>query len=145
MTTHETFVEHSGIKTSSDRAFGLTVGGILAAIGGARLLLGDHLASDFWTIAMLAIGSCLVVIALIRAATLAALNRAWTKLGLLMFKVISPVVLFLIFALSVVPTAIIMRALGQDPLRLHRDGQAPTYWINRMPPGPAPEGMQNQF
>jgi hypothetical protein len=38
-----------------------------------------------------------------------------------------------------------MRALGKDPLRLRRDPEAKTYWIDREPPGPAPETMTEQF
>ena len=145
MATHETFIEHSAVKPGSDRGFGLTVGGILTAIGGARWLFGDQPGPDVWTLAILVIGGSLVVLALVAAATLSSLNRAWTKLGLVLFKFVSPVVLFLVFAFSVVPTALVMRALGHDLLRLRRDVAASSYWIERMPPGPAPDRMRNQF
>jgi hypothetical protein len=41
--------------------------------------------------------------------------------------------------------ALILRLLGKDLLRLRRDPGAPTYWIERNPPGPEPESMANQF
>jgi Saxitoxin biosynthesis operon protein SxtJ len=88
---------------------------------------------------------CLIVLALVRAQSLSGLNRAWTKLGLLLFKVVNPVVLALIYLVTIVPIGLIMRACGHDPLRLKRDPSASTYWVKREPPGPAPETMIHQF
>jgi hypothetical protein len=51
----------------------------------------------------------------------------------------------LIFFLAVTPTALIMRALGKDPMNRKLDSEAETYWIDRAPPGPAPDSMTNQF
>lgn len=141
--THEELRAHAEVKGSSDRAFGLTVGGILAVIGLIRGLFGTGL--DLWAVVLMGVGSALVTLGLIAASTLAPLNRAWTKLGLVLFKVVNPVVLFLIFVLTVVPTGLIMRWMGRDPLRLRRDPATTSYWIERQPPGPNPEGLRNQF
>jgi len=54
-------------------------------------------------------------------------------------------VLGLIFLTTVVPIGLLMRAFGHDPLRLKREPQAPSYWVQREPPGPAPETMIHQF
>jgi hypothetical protein len=51
----------------------------------------------------------------------------------------------LVYYVSVVPTGLIMRALGRDLRRLKIDRDADTYWISRQPPGPAPETMKDQF
>ena len=61
------------------------------------------------------------------------------------FSVVTPVVMILLFYLTVTPTAILMRLFGKDPLRLRFDRAAKSYWIERVPPGPAPETMRNQF
>jgi len=45
----------------------------------------------------------------------------------------------------VTPIAFLLRALGKDPLRLRFDPAAPTYWLDRRPPGPSGESMPNQF
>ncbi|MFZ1413396.1 MAG: hypothetical protein WAS73_02285 [Defluviicoccus sp.] len=141
--THEDITAHTEIKGGSDRGFGLTVGGILAAIGLVRGALGAGL--DVWTVGLVGVGSVLVGLALVAAGTLAPLNRAWTILGLVLFRVVNPVVLFLIFVITVVPTGLIMRGLGRDLLRLRRDPAVSSYWIERQPPGPDPEGLRNQF
>jgi hypothetical protein len=44
-----------------------------------------------------------------------------------------------------VPAGFLFRLLGKDPLRLKAEPGAPTYWVLRNPPGPAPETMRHQF
>ncbi len=51
----------------------------------------------------------------------------------------------LVFYGAVAPTALIMRALGKDPLRRRFDRDATSYWIERTPPGPEPDSMKRQF
>jgi hypothetical protein len=38
-----------------------------------------------------------------------------------------------------------LRMRGKDPLRLRFEKDAPSYWIMRQPPGPAPRSMTRQF
>jgi hypothetical protein len=72
-------------------------------------------------------------------------NVYWSKLGLLLNRIASPVVMALLFFAVVTPVALIFRRLGNDPLRLKLDPTAATYWINRIPPGPSPESIKDQF
>ena len=72
-------------------------------------------------------------------------NRLWLKFGLLLHKVVNPVVMALVFFGTVLPTGLILRALGKDPLRLKRYSDAKSYWIERRPTGPAPASMKDQF
>jgi Saxitoxin biosynthesis operon protein SxtJ len=143
MSTHEDFRRTEAVKGSSDRGFGLTVGGILVLIAALRVWL--HEGYGTIELALGAVGLALVVLGLVAPGSLAPLNRAWTKLGLLLFKVVNPIVLGLIYLTTIVPIGLIMRAFGHDPLRLKRDPQASTYWVLREPPGPAPETMKQQF
>jgi hypothetical protein len=82
---------------------------------------------------------------LLYPAALKPLNRLWLKFGLLLHKVVNPIVMALVFFGTVLPTSLIMRALGKDSLRLKRQSHANSYWIERRPPGPAPESMKDQF
>jgi hypothetical protein len=86
-----------------------------------------------------------LVAALVRPALLAPLNRAWTRLGLVLHRIVNPVVMALVFYLAVTPTALLMRLLGKDPLRRRFEPEAESYWIERHPPGPAPDTMGHQF
>ena len=71
--------------------------------------------------------------------------RLRLKIGLLMFKVVNPIVMGLLFFVTITPIGLIMRATGKDFLRMRMDKDAKSYWIERTPPGPPPQSMKNQF
>jgi hypothetical protein len=73
------------------------------------------------------------------------LNWLWLKVGLVLHAIVNPVVMGLLFYLTVTPIGLLFRWLGKDPLRLHFDTTADTYWIERRPPGPTPDTMRRQF
>jgi hypothetical protein len=143
LSTHEHIVAHAAIKTASDRSFGLTVGGILAAIAIFRWWWVGSLS---WLMAaLLVIGAALLTAGLLRPAILAPLNRLWTKLGLLLFHVVNPVVMLLLFIVTIVPAGLIMRLVGHDPMRRRFAPDAETYWLDRDPPGPPPASLTHQY
>jgi hypothetical protein len=146
MTTKPSFHEdyHRGeeIKGSSDRGFGLTVGGILLLIALVRAWFHGL---GWVQYGLGGIGLLLVVLGLVLPHSLSLLNRGWTRLGLIMFKVVNPIVLGLIYGLTMVPIGLLMRLTGRDPLHLAIDRAATSYWVVREPPGPAPATMINQF
>ena len=137
---HEDLSRDDEIVGASDRGFGLTLAGVCGVVGAIRLALGHEQAA--WWLGAAAIA---LFLALLRPATLAPLNRLWLRFGLLLYKVISPAAMGVVFFTTVVPIGLVMRAVGKDPLRLRRDPAAASYWIARDPPGPAPDTMKNQF
>ncbi|MDV7340839.1 SxtJ family membrane protein [Terasakiella sp. A23] len=140
---HEEHQSTHEIETSSDRSFGLTVGGILALIEAYRLWSNETL--DTLGIVLLAIAAPLLLFGLIYPKILAPLNKAWIKLGFIMFKIVNPIIMFLIYVLTIVPIGLIMRLFGKDPMRMKLEPDAKSYWIERDPAGPSPESMKNQF
>jgi hypothetical protein len=138
--THETFTRDAEIKGSSDRAFGIVFTVLFLAIGLWPLI--DSADLRIWSLVVAAV---ILAISLIRPILLAPFNRAWMKFGLLLHKITNPVIMGLIFFLAVTPTALIMRAMGKDPLRRKFDPTAQSYWIDRDPPGPEPDTMKQQF
>jgi len=139
---HEDFSRADEVKSGSDRGFGLTVGGILLLIA----LVRAYFYGLGWVqYGLGGIGVALLGLGLLAPGSLRGLNRAWMKLGLILFKVVNPIVLALIYGTTMVPIGLVMRAIGHDPLRLKLDPKADSYWIPRDPPGPAPETMINQF
>ena len=71
-----------------------------------------------------------------RAGGIDAAECGLAKIGLLLHKIVSPIVLGIMFFLVVTPLGFVMRALGKDLLRLKLERDAKTYWIHRTPPGP---------
>jgi hypothetical protein len=138
--THEDFSRQEEIKPSSDRSFGLVVATFFLIVGFWPLVRAQPI--RWWALGVAAV---FALLALLWTAALAPLNRLWVKLGALLYKVVSPVVMAMLFYVTVTPIALLMRLLGKDPLRLRRDPDAASYWIDRTPPGPSPESMKNQF
>jgi hypothetical protein len=72
------------------------------------------------------------------------LNRAWFSLGLLLGRIVNPLVLGVIFYVILTPVGLLTRAFGRDELRLRRR-RAATYWVERAPHGPPGDSFKNQF
>jgi predicted membrane protein len=140
MSTNELPVSYRRTGKSSDRSFGFIIAIFFAVVAILPLLRGGQL--RLWAIA-LSIALLLCAVVLPRA--LSPFNRAWHRLGMAMHAVINPVVMGLIFYCAIVPMGIILRLRGKDLLRLKWTADAKSYWIERVPPGPAPASMSKQF
>jgi len=137
--THESFAREEAAQPGSDRTFGLVMAGALALVS---LLNGWHLGRVWpWT---LAASVLLLIAALSWPSSLHPLNRLWMKLGLILHRIVNPIVMGLLFYVTIFPTGLVMRMRGRDLLRLKREAGAESYWIARVP-GPAPETMRDQF
>jgi len=137
---HESFARDDEVRSSSDRAFGFV---FVAAFGLVGLLpLWRGVPPRWWSLAVAAV---LLALALLAPRALAPLNRLWIIVGLLLHRLLNPLVMALLFFTTVTPIALIMRAMGKDPLRLRLDPNVPTYWIDRRPPGPSADTMPRQF
>ena len=135
---HEDFSRRDKTAAGSERTFGLTMAAVLALLA----------AVNFWHVGRvwpgLAATACLLLIAaFVRPKLLKPLNWLWFQFGLLLHAIVNPIVMALLFYGAVWPTAVAMRVMGKDLLRLKRTGDS--YWILRNPPGPLPETMKDQF
>jgi hypothetical protein len=140
MATHEDNARTHEVKQGSDRAFGLVFAAFFALIGLWPLIGGEGVRG--WAIGL---ALAFLLVALSRPALLNPLNRGWFLFGLLLHRIVNPLVMGLLFFGTVMPIGLLMRLFGKDPLRLKFDSTAESYWITRDPPGPAAGGMKNQF
>jgi len=125
----------------SNSKFGFMFAGIFVLLSAYALYRG---AGNFKVYGWLMAGAIVGLVALAAPTLLSPFNKAWMKLGDLMGKVVSPVVLGLIFFVLITPVALMTRLFGRDELRL-RKAKLDSYWIDRAPPGPAGESFKNQF
>ena len=125
---------------SSNRSFGIVFTVFFIIVGLLPLLNGGGI--RLWA---LGVSAVFLLLAMVAPKILAPANRAWTKFGLLLHKIVSPIALGILFFGVVTPTGLIMRLLGKDLLRQRFDRSATTYWIARTPPGPDAESLKNQF
>lgn len=138
---HELIERDEHIQGSSNRSFGLVFAIVFALIALVPRMFGSG-EVRIWAAA---ISLILLVALLVAPGLLTPFNKLWTKFGLLLHRIVNPVVMGLIFFLTVTPTALLFRVLGKDPLRLKFDPAAESYWIERDPPGPTPDSMSQQF
>jgi len=117
----------------SDRKFGWTFAALFVLIGAL---------SHPWLIAL---GALFAVVTVTRAELLAPLKRAWMRLGELLNRVVSPIVMALIFFAVFTPVGLVMRAFGRDALSLRYEPKADSYWKRREPPGPGEDSFRNLF
>lgn len=141
---HESVREHGAVKTASNRAFGLTVGGILLAIGLLRVIFADA-GLDWLASLLLVVGGVLAALGYLRPEVLAGANKFWTWLGLFLANVINPIILFLVFATTVLPIGLIRRAMGKADLGMRPEPETASYWKDREPVRPTLETLRNQF
>ena len=124
---------------SSDRSFGIVFSVALTIIGVWPLLDGH--APRFW---VLLVACTFGLIAAFASWMLQPLNALWMHFGALLHRIVTPVVMGVVFFLTVLPTALVMRAFRKDLLRLKLYKNAGTYWIERKP-GPDPQTMTRQY
>ena len=124
------------IKVGSNRSFGIVFFVVFLLVSLYSLINGENV--RFWS---LAISFIFLVLGILNSNLLSPLNKIWFKFGILLGRIISPIVMGIIFFLVVTPIAFIMRLLGKDLLNLkYSDNQS--YWIEKTNPK---SKMKNQF
>jgi len=122
----------------SDRSFGLVFTVVFSLIGLLPLWRGAG--PRWWAVAVAVVVAFLT---LVWPRALAPANRVWLRLGLLLHKVVNPIVMGLIFYLVVTPFGLVMRRRNKGlTAMLRRDDKSTTYWISR---SDASSPMNQQF
>ena len=140
MATHEDFRRSYAVKTSTNRSFGWIFTGVFVIVGLWPLLEGTT--PRRWA---LLTAAAIALITLAAPVLLSLPNRLWLRFGLLLHRLVSPVVLGFLFYIVVTPTGLLMRLFRKDSLRLRGGGTNVSHWISRDPPGPKPDSLRNQF
>lgn len=128
---------YADAKVSSERSFALTFGAVLLLVSLWPLLSGGSI--RLWA-AFLSAG--FFILAFARPAIFALPNRYWSRLGILLGHIVSPVVMTLLYAVVVLPTGLFLRAVGIDKMNRRFDRSATSYWIER---DEQPGAMDRQF
>ena len=124
------------IKISSNRSFGI-VFSIFFSLVGIYLLLNNS-PVYYWSFL---ISLIFLILGLLNSKILGPLNQIWFKFGILLGKVVSPIVMGIIFFLVITPIAILLKIFGKDVLKLKLNNNE-TYWIEKNDPK---SDMKKQF
>ena len=134
MSEHQSHIE---IKAGGEKSFGIVFAVVFALISLFPLLKGGDVRVWAMGVAAVFAGSAFLAPRLLTIP-----NRLWFRLGMLLGSIIAPVVMVLVYVLTVLPVGLCFRLLGKDPLARKPDPQATTYWIEREQPVGS---MKDQF
>ena len=137
---HERLSKGQSMAIGSDRGFGIAFAVVFTVIGLIPLPFGGS--PRWWAIGT---AGALLLAAVVVPGLLSPLNKVWHRIGLLLHRIVSWVALALLFYSVVTLTGLVMRLLGKDLLSRRLDRNAASYWIHRVPPGPEPVSMRDQF
>ena len=124
------------IKLGSNRSFGIVFFIVFLLIAFYPLIYSGEI--RIWS---LVVSFTFLILGLINSNILNPLNKIWFKFGLFLGKIISPIIMGLIFFFVVTPIGLIMKTLRKDLLNL-KYNKNKTYWIKKS--GPKSK-MKNQF
>ena len=129
-------MDQNDIKIGSNRSFGIVFFVVFLIISIYPMLNIENI--RIWS---LIISFIFLVLGLLNSKLLNPLNKIWFKFGLLLGKIISPIIMGVIFFFVVTPIALLMKLLQKDLLNL-KFNKNKTYWIEKSGPK---SNMKNQF
>ena len=124
------------IKVSSNKSFGIVFSIFFLLISVYPLLNNDPI--YYWS---LFVSFIFLVLGLMNSKILSPLNLLWFKFGILLGKIVAPIIMGVIFFLVVTPISIILKIFGKDVLNLKFNNNK-TYWIEKNGPK---SNMKKQF
>ena len=124
------------IKISSNRSFGIVFFIVFLLIALYPLINKGEL--RLWS---LIISFIFFILGILNSKILTPLNKFWFKFGIFLGKIVSPIIMGIIFFFVVTPIGVLMRIFGKDVLNLKYNNDK-SYWIKKT--GPKSK-MKNQF
>ena len=124
------------VKIGSNRSFGIVFFVFFLIIAIYPLIKDGEL--RLWS---LFISIVFLFLGLVNSKILNPFNKLWFKFGIFLGKIISPLVMGIIFFLVVTPIGLLMRLLNKDLLNLRFNNNS-SYWIEKNEPK---SKMKNQF
>jgi MFS family permease len=137
---HESLHHDGPPPGSTDRGFGLLFAALAAVIAIFAAWNGRSSAYGWGAVAVL-----LAAAAVFAPPLLGPLNRGWRWLALNLSKIMTPLIMGLLFFVVVTPVGLVMRWFGNDPLRLRLEPDNSTYWLARTSSEDRQTSMSRQF
>ena len=117
---------HHSIESSNERSFG-----IVFAIFFAILSIYPVINKKDINLYLLILSIIILMIGIFKPSLLYYPNKIWFKFGIFLGKIVSPLVMGIIFFFTVTPTGMIMKLLRKDLLKKKFDVKVRTYWVKK--------------
>lgn len=139
---HESLTSEETVKPPSEKSFGITFAVVFGLIA-AWLYWRKHV--PIWSVLAAAAALFFLAAGFLKPKILRPINLIWLKFGLLLHRIVNPIVMGLLFFVVFTPMGLIMRRAGKDLLSLKRDSAAQSYWVPRETSTEVEASMKNQF
>ena len=116
---------NDNIRISSNRSFGIVFFVVFLVVALYPLIKNGEIRLWSFVISLI-----FLVLGILNSKILFPLNKLWFKFGILLGKIITPIIMGLTFFVIVTPIGIAMRLLGKDVLSL-KYNKNKTYWIEK--------------
>ena len=110
---------------NSNKSFGILFFVVFFLYGVWPILSSNEI--RIWSLSM---GIIFLILGLLNSKLLTPFHNLWLKLGTLLGRIVSPIVMFLVYFVFITPLAVIIRLFGKDLLR-KKFNKSPSYWIKR--------------
>jgi len=140
--THEQFDKRDDVKAPSERSFGITFAVVFALLA-AFSYWHRGVSNTFYITIVVSVVFAVVTLAAPRI--LRPLNLIWLKFGLLLHKIVNPVIMGILFFGIFTPMGVVMRMFGVDFLHTKRKPATASYWIAKSDDNIPDSSMKNQF
>ena len=124
------------VKIGSNRSFGIVFFIVFLIVALWPILNNDDI--RIWS---LIVSVIFLVLGILNSKLLNPLNILWFKFGLFLGKIISPIIMGLVFFVVVTPIAILLKIFRKDVLSLKKNSSN-TYWKKK---SDYDTSMKNQF
>jgi hypothetical protein len=122
---------------SSNKSFGIVFFVVFLLIAIYPLIKGNNINFLFLSISII-----FLILGILNSKILEPLNKIWIKFGYVLGKVISPIVMLIIFFLVVFPTGLLIKIFKKNYLGIRYDKKKDSYWI---PKNENLSSTKNQF
>jgi hypothetical protein len=139
---HENWTQDDFGQPPSEWSFGITIGMVLILVSVWLAWSKEHLLT---ALLVLALGAIHLSLAFLRPSALGPLNRLWFRFGLLIHRLVSPIVLGALFYIVFTPAGLLLRIVGHDFMRRRKKPQDQSYWIMESERTQNTHSMHNQF
>jgi Saxitoxin biosynthesis operon protein SxtJ len=139
---HEQFDKRDDVKAPSERSFGITFVVVFALLAAFSWWHRGVTTTLYVTAGVSAV---FAVLTLLAPRILRPLNLIWLKFGLLLHKIVNPVIMGLLFFGVFTPMGFVMRLFGVDFLQMKKKPATDSYWNVKRDDGIADSSMKNQF
>ena len=116
---------NSNIKVSSNKSFGIVFFIFFLIVSLYPLIYNGEI--RIWSIF---ISIIFLILGLLNSVLLSPLNFLWFKLGIFLGKIVSPLIMGLIYFIVVTPIGLIMRIIKKDVLNLKFNNKK-SYWVKK--------------